>query len=236
MILLGGWALAGSNRADTLLYSRYIDPWSVPLVIFAITALEKKEVTRRVYVLGVMLVTCSLVTVLYLATEATITGRRIMTLPLGFLWRVSGDRLEIVACLAAAIVFCGLVTSKFSWYVPAVILTILAGISVILNNQHLAEVGRVSKGQSTVTEMIPMSEKCISYDTETIKPYAIWLYRLQLPNLEHNAVKLSSVESLCGDYVIADREALIDCTTAELIKKEPRAKWGLWIYPNRGCP
>lgn len=235
MIFLGGWALAGSDRSDTLLYSRYIDPWSVPLVIFALTALAKKEATKSVNFVGAVLTSCSLLIVLFLANDVAVPGRRIMTLPVGVLWQIAGDRLEVVACLAALLTFAGLWVSKFSLYLPVFILILLASVSVVLNNQHLAEVGQVSEGQSRAADLIPTSEKCLSHDSETTKSYSIWLYRLELPKIEHRSVKLSSDENVCGNYVIAGKEALLECTAAEFIKKEPRAKWGLWIYPNNGC-
>jgi hypothetical protein len=235
MIVLGGWSLAGSDRGDTLMYSRYVDPWAIPLTIFALAAFNRKKITKWCAIYASLLVGASLFFVLVAADGASMPGRRIMVLPLGAIWQMFDGKVVATACTAALITCVGLAASKFSFYLPGLLLIILASVSTISNNHHLEVVGQVSEGQSSVFELVPKSERCLSHDLESTKPYAIWLYRLQMPETKHQLVSLSSSESLCGNYVIAGLDVLTECGGAHFISKEPRAAWGLWAYPARGC-
>ena len=46
-VLVGGWTLTGSDRADAVLYGRYLDPWAVPLAIVALGWMATRSATQR---------------------------------------------------------------------------------------------------------------------------------------------------------------------------------------------
>ena len=56
VLLMGGLALAGSDRVDTLLYSRYIGPWAIPLVVVAVATASTRMVSRRSIYLSLSLI------------------------------------------------------------------------------------------------------------------------------------------------------------------------------------
>ena len=92
----------------------------------------------------------------------------------------------------------------------------------------------IADAQSTATKFVPSHTTCLAHDA-TAKNYALWLYRLELPEVEHKRLDLASGAAPCGNHVIAGTEALKFCDAAEMVIKEPRANWGLWTYPTQGC-
>ena len=160
--------------------------------------------------------------------------RTIMTLDLGALWKLGDQRLVTVAMLALSIVLIGVVGSKNSISVPLFALLLVAAPSTVLNHQHLHSVGQIADGQVTSARLVPASVSCLSHD-ESVKSYAIWLYRLQLPQIDHRRVDLSKGQRPCEPYVISDLSLLENCSDITLVHEEPRARWGLVLYPAQGC-
>tara|TARA_B100000579_G_scaffold279052_1_gene230874 strand:- start:475 stop:1182 length:708 start_codon:yes stop_codon:yes gene_type:complete len=234
MLLLGGWVLAGSARMDTLMYSRYIGPWAIPLTVIGLVAIYQKTFNWWHISTTVALTTAALWLSLLERSEVTQKPRTIMTLDLGVLWKLWDQRLVIVALLALVIATIGVIGGKYSVWVPLLALFLVAAPSTFVNHQHLHSVGQIADGQVTSARLVPTSVSCLSHD-ESVKSYAIWLYRLQLPQIAHRQVDLSEGQRPCGQYVIADLASLDNCDAVTVIQKEPRASWGLAFYPNQGC-
>ncbi len=234
MLLLGGWVLAGSARMDTLMYSRYIGPWAIPLTVIGLVAIYQKTFNWWHISTTVALTTAALWLSLLERSEVTQKPRTIMTLDLGVLWKLWDQRLVIVALLALVIATIGVIGGKYSVWVPLLALFLVAAPSTFVNHQHLHSVGQIADGQVTSARLVPASVSCLSHD-ESVKSYAIWLYRLQLPQIAHRQVDLSEGQRPCGQYVIADLASLDNCDAVTVIHKEPRASWGLAFYPNQGC-
>ena len=234
MLALGGWVLAGGDRIDTLLYGRYVGPWAVPLAILGLVAVARGDFTQKLkwVVVGSTLIPL----ILGLASSGTVETplRRIMTLDLGSIWTVLDQRLTLTLVAAASLCVVAYVTMTRGPWIAVAMLIVLASTSTITNHAHLNEVGKIADGQVTVASQIPEASGCLSHDTST-KSYAMWLYRLELPELEHQRVRLDAGEQPCGRYVIADSDALTECQGAQLLAAEPRARWGLWLYPTNGC-
>jgi hypothetical protein len=234
MLFLGGWVLAGSARIDTLMYSRYIGPWAIPLTVIGLVAVYKKTFNWWHISLTLALTIAAFWLVLLERHEVTQKPRTIMTLDLGALWKLADQRLVTVGVLALVIVTIGAVGSKYSVSVPLFALLLVAVPSTLLNHRHLHSVGQIADGQVTSARLVPASVSCLSHD-ESVKSYAIWLYRLQLPQIEHRRVDLSKGQRPCEPYVISDLSLLENCIGTAVVHKEPRAKWGLFMYPAEGC-
>ena len=157
-----------------------------------------------------------------------------MTLDVGVLWEWLGHSPVTVGLVALAIVVVGIIASRYSVRVPLLLLFLVALPSTILNHQHLHRVGQVADGQATSAQVVPTSLTCLSHDN-SVKSYAIWLYKLELPQIEHRRVDLSKGQRPCDRYVIADISLVDTCVGATLVHKEPRASWGLIVYPEQGC-
>lgn len=234
MLVLGGWVLAGSARMDTILYGRYIGPWAVPLTVVGLAAVCRGAVTRRlVMALSVSTLAAALLTAA-ISSQVTDPGRRIMTLGLGFFWHVFDGRLTLVILLSLVVVLAGIFGSQRSSLIPLTLFGLLALASTIVNHVHLHEVGRIADGQVSTAQSVPPDVTCLAHDISS-KSYAMWLYRLELPDIDHRRVNLSAGEEPCGRYVVAAITALDDCDGAKLVGTEPRANWGLWKYPSQVC-
>ena len=234
MMAVGAWSLYGSQRIDTLLYGRYMGPWTLPLIIVGLAAICRSEIGSKVIFGAISSVLMALIIGLLASSQVSVQARRIMTLDLGVLWATLNGRYVAVAVVAAAISVAALLTVN---KIPALALTVLCVIAVsgsVLNHVHLRNVGLVAEGQSSTAQFVSEETTCLSHDTST-KSYAIWLYRLQLPKMQHDRINLGAGERPCGDYVIADAEALTECVGAKLLAEEPRGSWGLWKYPTQGC-
>tara|TARA_Y100000590_G_scaffold228100_1_gene257434 strand:- start:676 stop:2199 length:1524 start_codon:yes stop_codon:yes gene_type:complete len=234
MFLLGGWTLAGSARVDTLLYGRYIAPWTLCLALVGLVALSKSQVGRfassaTVAVTGIALIVC-----LAAVSETFEPSRRIMTLELGILWSLFDNRLVPILTVAAALGIIGILSIKRGMLISTFLLIAVSVSSTWVNHQHLHKVGQISQGQVTAAKALPEATTCLAHDSSS-KHYAMWLYRLELPAVQHQRLDLSAGSTPCGSYVIADIDALKSCEGAQMIIQEPRASWGLWQYPSEGC-
>ncbi|MBA46133.1 MAG: hypothetical protein CMB31_06050 [Euryarchaeota archaeon] len=234
IIFMGGWVLAGSDRVDTLLYSRYAAPWAIPLMILVLATLSTQTISRRAIYISLSFVFAALVFVLAKSHLVDGSPRTIMTLDISALWSLANGRLGTTALAAVAVSSLSIVTVKKT---PAVALLLLACVaipSLLIAHQNLHKVGQIADGQAATSELVPDYVGCLAHDRST-KSYAMWLYRLELPDIDHRRIDLASGQQPCGPYVVAERTALDGCSGAQLVGVEPRANWGLWEYPAQGC-
>ena len=234
MLVLGGWVLAGSDRVDTLLYGRYIGPWVVPLTIVGIVAVVRGTTTRLTVVAALVPTIVGLGVVLIASGDATGDARRIMTLGLGAVWATFNGRFIPTLLVATTLAVVGVLCARRGPLIPLAVVFALAISSTVTNHYHLHQVGRIADGQVSTAELVPNDIDCLGHDVST-KGYALWLYRLELPDLAHRRVDLASGARPCSSYVVAADDALTQCLGAELLATEPRAKWGMWRYPTQGC-
>jgi hypothetical protein len=234
MMGVGALSLYGSQRIDTLLYGRYMGPWALPLIILGLAAICRSEIDTKVIFGAISSILIALAIGLLASSQVSVSGRRIMTLDLGVLWAAFNQRYVVVAVVAAVASIVALLTVNKVPTLTVALLCLLAISGTALNQIHLRNVGAIAEGQSAVARFVPEETKCLSHD-DSVKGYAIWLYRLQLPETHHGRIDLDAGEKPCGGYVIADADALIECGGAELLADEPRGTWGLWKYPTQGC-
>jgi hypothetical protein len=241
MIILGALALAGSDRSDTLLYSRYMEPWLLPLVVVGLMIVTRNCLSRRSRFLGLLSMSGALVCVLSSSTEVSIDARQIMTLSLSSVWKIFDANVNQVAIFSFCLGFIGLLLARkksgLRYSAALVIIFSVALPATILNQIHLYEVGKVANGQTTMAISVDLEEKCLSYDSKTVKNYAPALYRLQLPKISHRMYDLETGDKPCGRYIIAGSESnvMTSCKGSVQLGEEPRASWGLWTYPVKGC-
>tara|TARA_Y100000588_G_C14004452_1_gene817139 strand:+ start:199 stop:675 length:477 start_codon:yes stop_codon:yes gene_type:complete len=157
-----------------------------------------------------------------------------MTLELGILWSLFDNRLVPILTVAAALGIIGILSIKRGMLISTFLLIAVSVSSTWVNHQHLHKVGQISQGQVTAAKALPEATTCLAHDSSS-KHYAMWLYRLELPAVQHQRLDLSAGSTPCGSYVIADIDALKSCEGAQMIIQEPRASWGLWQYPSEGC-
>ena len=234
MIALGGIALAGSERADTLLYGRYIGPWVVPLTVLGLVAIHQRRVTRQSILTVVALTMISFGVVLVAAEAQTQGARRIMTLGLGAIWWLFDGRLIPTLFVAGSLAFLGLLSARKYFPVPIAIVVALAISSTVSNHHHLHKVGEIADGQATSSQLVPDAVSCLSHDVSA-KSYALWLYRLQLPDIDHVRVDIAAGEKPCSNYVVATDQLRTHCPEAKMLGDEPRGKWSMWEYPAQSC-
>ncbi len=290
-VLLGGWTLTGSERADALLYGRYVDPWAVPLAVAALAwfaarpALPRSEsatsgivaspcppaIPRSTLPSSGSAVVGTAVAVAVLACAAVIgvaggydaAPRRIMTLSFSPAWTWLGERLGAVAVAALVSTLLGVLlvavalrrraptsgeaTSPRAAHVPeiavgALIAAVLAlgAVATVSNHRHLADVGAVARDQVAAAE--PVSDAveddgltCLAHDRTSVPDYALWLYRLELPEIAHERVTLNAGDRPCSELVIADDDLAQRCTNARHLIDEPAASWALWRLAGRRC-
>ncbi len=109
VVLLGGWTLVGSDRVDTLLYGRYVDPWAVPLAVVALAWIS----TQRSRNHGQVLITTTALALAAYAAVLVASGmsdgepRRIMTLSFSPAWSLFEGRLTSVASAAVVLTLAG---------------------------------------------------------------------------------------------------------------------------------
>ncbi len=255
VIILGGWVLAGSARADTFLYGRYVDPWAIPLSVIAICSLNNLRKAKRdqpknnaasssrvllwdvaVFAIGTAVVVILIAT----QTSAFTPGRRIMTLSLSPIWSLTGPAAARDAVLLAMVlVLAGVTLFAFSHLpVPQIGLAVFAltlfSLATVSNHRHLANVGDISAGQVETVELaVGLSAldgvECLAYDADTLPGYVRWLYQLQAPQLNHESVSFASEQTACGPLVIARPSSIQQyCPNADLLAKERLGDWGLW--------
>jgi hypothetical protein len=157
-----------------------------------------------------------------------------MTLELGVFWSLLNQDLVLILISVTALGCLSILISRRGAVIPLILFGLIAVSSTWVNHRHLQAVGHISEGQVTAAKAVPDEAICLAHDIST-KSYAMWLYRLELPRIEHQRVDLGTGAVPCGNYVIAGEDALNFCNGAEMIAKEPRANWGLWTYPPEGC-
>ena len=114
-VLVGGWTLTGSDRADALLYGRYLDPWAVPLAIVALgwlatrSARQRPDSTVLAVSTAVPLVACAVV--VGIAGSYDAAPRRIMTLSFSPAWVWLDERLSLVAVVALGVTLVGVLAA-----------------------------------------------------------------------------------------------------------------------------
>ena len=302
-VLLGGWTLTGSARADALLYGRYVDPWAVPLAVAALAWLAARPTTPRggsatsgigaslgpasfprsplpssgSAVLGtaaaVAVVTCAVVVGVAGGYDAA--PRRIMTLSFGPAWTWLDERPSAVAVAALVLTLLGVLlaavalrmrvavgkhgtsppptshmdrrdTRRRTAKIPDVALValvaavlVLGAVATVSNHRHLADVGAVARDQvvsaGTVSEAVDDGLTCLAHDRSSVPEYALWLYRLELPEITHERVQLDDGDRPCSELVIAHDDLAQRCTNARHLVDEPAASWALWHLPERTC-
>ena len=313
-VLLGGWTLTGSERADALLYGRYVDPWAVPLAAATLAWLATRQPTGRpasaprrrasaptstaVYglrssvtrqpsrrrasaVLGVSataaVIACAVV--VGSADGYDAAPRRIMTLSLSPVWTWLDESLGAVAVAALISTLLGVLLAAVALrsraatdtdesvpsavppasetgaedpgtraaVAPAVALGTLVAAVIVLgvvatvsNHRHLADVGAVARDQVTAAEAVSDTVEadgltCLAHDRMSVPDYALWLYRLELPEIIHERVSLNAGDRPCSEMVIADDDLAQRCTNARHLVDEPAASWALWHVPGRTC-
>jgi hypothetical protein len=233
MTILGSWVLADSEQSDVLLYGRYLDPVLVSLVAVIVASPLLQQIKRKAVLVSALLTFVSFLIVFNGAASAPLPGRRIMTLSVSIFWWLGNGSLFPAALFALFFVITSLTVVSYSKRGPALavgLLFLLSATSTIINQEHLRNVGKVAEGQVTVARLLPENVGCLSHDSESTKSYAIWLYRMELPEIRHERVSLSSTPTLCSDYLVAGSSALSDCRSARLLGIEPRASWGLWKH------
>lgn len=234
MVMLGGWVLAGSDRPDTLMYSRYIAPWTLPLSIIGLRAASQRVLQWRTLVLvSGLSVSCS-VTVWLQVSEVTGPVRQIMTLDLAALWSATSKSLTSAVFGAALLTAIGCWSFYRFGARALIVLLIFSTASSAIAHVKLHDVGVISEGQYTTAQYVPEGTECLAHDA-TVKSYALWLYRLQLPTLQHRRVDLGKRQKPCSAYLVTSEKVLDQCSHAELVAQEPRAQWGLWHYPATLC-
>ena len=235
MLALGGWVLAGSDRSDTLLYGRYMDPWAVPITVTTLCLVTKRLIPKSLYILATAVLVTSLGLVYLETSHVTQPPRGVMTASLRALWVVANEDLVATIIIAAAVSLLSIIALLRHLRIAVAALVIMTSASAVFTHSHLRDVGQIAKGQMTLGDLIPNETVCLEHDISSVKPYAIWLYRLDLPQIDHRHIDVRSDSRACGDYVIAGGKSLLGCEEAELLGREQRANWGLWRYPLTGC-
>ena len=333
-VLLGGWTLTGSSRADTLLYGRYVDPWAVALTVAALAWLAARPARPRSASArfgmaaastsaamsqsrsqpGAPAVLWAVVATSVAACAAVVgvagsyddAARRIMTLSFTPAWTWLDGRLSaaavaalvatLVGVLLAAVALRGRTTAgdddkqgvlgsvgsvslsasgtgtalsggdgsaasappptsdinprdarqrtmnardaAAGALVAAVL--VLGAVATVSNHRHLADVGAVARDQVTATRTVALAVEndglaCLAHDRTSVPDYALWLYRLELPHIAHERVRLATGGTPCSELVIAHDDLALRCTNARHLIDEPAGKWALWRLPGRTC-
>ncbi len=291
-VVLGGWTLTGSDRADALLYGRYVDPWAVPLTAVAIAWLATRCARRRrdshVLAISAAVALAACAVVIGAADAYDAPSRRIMTLSFSPAWTWLDGRLPAVAVAGFIAVLLGVLLAAVAQRrhsetdpqatIPppdaepdnnetpdddetpddeavqgrmatgpvaalgALVAAALAlgATATVLNHRHLADVGAVARDQVTAAHTVADAVDndglaCLAHDRTSVPDYALWLYRLELPEIAHERVRLSAGDRPCSELVIADDDLGERCTNARHLIDEPAASWALWHLPARKC-
>ena len=116
----------------------------------------------------------------------------------------------------------------------------LGAVATVTNHRHLADVGAVARDQvvsaSTVAQAIDDEGlTCLAHDRMSVPGYALWLYRLELPEIAHERVDVNTGGRPCSELVIAHDDLGQRCTNARHLVDEPAASWALWHLPGARC-
>ena len=306
-VLLGGWTLTGSERADAVLYGRYVDPWAVPLAVAALVWLAARPTTPRSgsatsdigaspgpaalprsqlpsrgsAVLGtaVAVAVAACAVVVGVAGGYDAAPRRIMTLSFSPAWSWLDERLGAVAVAALVVTLLGVLLAAVTQRgrapaghggtVPsaapstsdaatatarvrtanapgvsmgALVAAVLAlgAIATVSNHRHLADVGAVARDQVNAATTVSGAVEddglaCLAHDRTEVPDYALWLYRLELPQISHERVDITTGDRPCSVMVIAHDDLAARCSNARQLVDEPAASWALWQLPEGRC-
>ena len=301
-VLVGGWTLTGSDRADAVLYGRYLDPWAVPLAVVALGWLATRSARQRpdsrvlAASAAVPLVACAVV--VGTAGSYDASPRRIMTLSFSPAWIWLDERLALVAAAALGVTLVGVLLAAVllrreteperkavaraarenattpspdphadgqpssSTPVPtsrhgvtrrrrpvqnsmAAVALVAAAVGLgaaatVLNHRHLAAVGAVAHDQVTAAHAVADAAdvgnlQCLAHDRASVPDYALWLYRMEVPEIAHERVRLDAGSTSCSELVIADDDLAQRCRNARHLVDEPAASWALWHLRGRMC-
>ena len=285
-VLLGGWTLTGSARADAVLYGRYLDPWAVALALAALAWIATRSNGMRwskdlsaVLAVSMAVVLAACAVVVGAAGSYDAAPRRIMTLSFSPVWAWLDERLAAVAVAALISTLLGVMLaavalrshaatgadeSVVSVAPPAsdadsedasertptaatialgtlaAAVVALGAVATVTNHRHLADVGAVARDQVVAAEAVSASVEddgltCLAHDRASVPDYALWLYRLELPEITHERVRLDAAERPCSELVIARDDLAQRCLNARHLVDEPAASWALWHLPGREC-
>ena len=235
MIVVGGWALMGSPRVDTILYGRYLDPWAIPLIIVGLVTVQRVVYRRYFLIAAVTVPLLAMAGSWYGASATEGVPRRIMTLSLGAIWKLFQDSYGQTLMAATFVAIAGVLAITRGTLIPIVATVAIACLSIVVNHSHLANVGRIADGQATAAAAVDRSETCLSHDN-AVSNYVLWLYRLELPELRHERVDVEHSQMLCGRHLVAHENALTHCPGAQIVASEPRGDWVLWRLSSvSGC-
>lgn len=286
VVVLGGWTLTGSARADTLLYGRYVDPWAVPLAVTALAWLVARHPDRRRQtstVASAVVAVAACVAVLAAPGSFDAAPRRIMTLSFSPAWSWFDGGLTAVVIAAVVVTVAGVglaaavlrssrddgggfpdddaddLTSDVTRvrlqrvrrraqrgvHVPAIgtlVVAVLAlgTVATISNHRYLADVGAVARGQVTASGAVADAVAdegvtCLAHDRTSVPSYALWLYRMELPAIDHERVSIMTGATPCSEFVIAHDDLGKHCTNAQHLVGEPAGAWALWRLAGAEC-
>ena len=234
-IVGSGLSLDGSDRADTLLYGRYIDPYAVVLVVLVAGARAwRSAAATRV---AVVLVAVAGVVVLLESDQAVRPALGIMTLATRAVWTAVDGQVATVAVIGVIASVLGVTLAHRAdpattvidltaeraavgadprgWRVASIALVavaLLAVPSVVSGHRHVARLGDLSAEQWTAApvvaaELAALGDDCLAHDRTGVPAYAWTLYRMRLPAIDHRAVDLGAGEAPCSPIVIAATRA-----------------------------
>ena len=100
--------------------------------------------------------------------------------------------------------------------------------------------GAVARDQVTAAPTVALAVEddrltCLAHDRTSVPDYALWLYRLELPHIAHERVRLTAGGIACSELVIAHDDLTLRCTNARHLIDEPAGKWALWHLPGGTC-
>ena len=95
--------------------------------------------------------------------------------------------------------------------------------------------GQVVAARTVAVEIDSDGLRCLAHDQTAVRDYALWLYRLELPQIAHERVDLSAGHSACSEFVIAHDDLAERCTNARHLVDEPAASWALWRLSGLFC-
>ena len=206
----------------------------MPLTVVGLVALNHQRVTRQLTLTACSLTLIGFGVVLLSAGDQVQGARRIMTLGLGAIWMCFDGQLMPALFAATIVALFGMFWVRKRVLVPVTVFVVLSIVSTVSNHSHLHKVGQIADGQASTAQLVPSSELCLGHD-KSIKSYALWLYRLELPDIDHVRVDVAANEKPCGNYVVATDHISSHCPDVKKIGDEPRAKWSMWRYPSEGC-
>jgi hypothetical protein len=243
--LIAGASLAGSDRADTFAYGRYLDPYTIALVVVALATLAM--LNSDVIATSFVVVLAATALVWLSADLVARPGTRVMVMGTDLWWRLSEGALIPALLAGSAVALMGLVgwLAAARWPDMATSVLAFAGLvalaSTVTSHLHLASVGEVSAGQATASAVVrdlgDAAPACLAHDTTSVPSYVMWLYRMQLPATVHERVDLSGGGTPCSPLVVAhERESVVaECPDALLLADEPMGSWALYEVPAGTC-